>query len=45
MIHPEFRERVWEAVQERINRDPRIEPLRRQQLLARWRERCDIDPD
>lgn len=37
-VHPEFRQKVWQAVQARLGTTP--ESTR---WLPRWRDRCDID--
>ena len=38
MVHEEFRQRVWEAVQQRLGSDER-----NASRLERWRKRCKID--
>jgi hypothetical protein len=37
-VHPEFRQKVWDAVRERLGGDER-----NAKRLERWRERCNID--
>jgi hypothetical protein len=42
MVAPEFRARVWEAISARLTTDGAVPAYRRDELLARWRDRCDI---
>jgi hypothetical protein len=42
-VHPEFRARVWEEVQQRLGTDARTPNQRTERLLAGWRECCEID--
>ena len=41
-VHPEFRARVWEAIQERLG-DP--SDGRGARILQRWKERCGMGPN
>lgn len=40
-VHPDLRERVWEAIKQRADKLS-AQPERRERLLQRWRERCEI---
>jgi len=43
MVHPEFRRHIWEAIRIRLTTHDSGSAYRREELLAMWRERCDID--
>lgn len=43
MVHPEFRARVWAAIESRLRAET-DQPERAARLLASWRFRCEIDP-
>ena len=42
MVQPAFRPRVWKAVSARLASDETRSILPRDELLARWRDRCGI---
>lgn len=44
MVAPEFRTRIWEAISARLATNDANSFYKRDELLARWRDRCGIAP-
>jgi hypothetical protein len=42
-VHPEFRTRVWVEARKRLPVDASTPDSRNARLLARWREKCEIE--